>query len=67
MATVNTALRVAIVESGILQGDIAERIAIHSTALSAIVRGRRKATPVQQAKLAKLLKRKVADLFPVSA
>lgn len=60
----NMALKIAIVESQLSQVDIAEAAEIHESRLSQIVNGRRKPNPAEQKTLARLLKRKAADLFP---
>lgn len=60
----NLALKVAIVKSGMLQVDIAEAIDMHDTKLSFIVNGRREPTDAERKAIARVLKRKVAELFP---
>jgi transcriptional regulator with XRE-family HTH domain len=63
----NIALKVAIVESGLSQVDIAEAIDMHDTKLSFIVNGRREPSDAEQKAIARVLKRKVSELFEASA
>jgi len=60
----NIALKIAIVESGLSQVDIAEAAGIHETKMSSIVNGRRVPSDTEQKAIARLLKRKATDLFP---
>jgi len=63
----NLALKVAIVESGQTQVAVSEAVGMDNTRLSTIIHGRRAATEAEQKALAKVLKRKRADLFPTAA
>lgn len=73
----NVALKIAIVESGLSQADVAARIEMHDTKLSMIVNGRRDASEVEQQEIVRVLnaarhKRKLpalrpAQLFPQQA
>jgi ribosome-binding protein aMBF1 (putative translation factor) len=77
MATKNLALKIAIVESGLSQVDLAEAIDMHDTKLSFIVNGRRKPTDVEQKAILRVVnrrlvakgyrERKPAELFPPEA
>jgi len=60
----NIALKIAIVKSGLSQVDIAEAIDMHDTKLSFIVNGRREASDAERKAIARVLKRRVAELFP---
>jgi len=60
----NLALKIAIIESGRSQVDIAKEVGLHDTKLSFIVNGHREASPAERKALARVLKRKQADLFP---
>ena len=60
----NLALKIAIIESGLSQVDVAEAIDVHDTHLSRIVNGRREASESERKALARVLKRKAAELFP---
>ncbi len=62
----NLALKIAIIESGLSQVDIAEAVDLHESRLSQIVNGRRDPTEAEQKALARLLKRKATLLFPQS-
>ena len=66
MAKKNLALKIAIVESGKFQADIAEAADLDGTLLSHFVNGRREPNETQRKILARVLKRNVADLFPVA-
>jgi len=60
----NLALKIAIVESGLSQVDIAEAADLHESRLSQIINGRRQARDAEQKALARVLKRKPTQLFP---
>lgn len=60
----NIALKIAIVESGLSQVDIADAADIHESKLSYIVNGRRQPSDAERKALARVLKRKATDLFP---
>jgi transcriptional regulator with XRE-family HTH domain len=64
MATKNLALKIAIMESGLSQVDVAEAIDMHDTKLSMIVNGRREPSDAEIKAIARVLKRKAGDLFP---
>lgn len=57
-----TPLRFAIVQSGRTQRDIAEEVGLHESRLSLIVNGLH-ADDATQAKIAKALRRDIAELF----
>lgn len=73
----NIALKIAIVESGLSQADVAGAIEMHDTKLSMIVNGRRAASDVEQDDILRVLntartKRRLpqvrrAQLFPPRA
>jgi transcriptional regulator with XRE-family HTH domain len=62
----NLALKIAIIESGLSQVDIAKAAELHESRLSQIVNGRREPTDAEQKVLARVLRRKAALLFPQS-
>jgi hypothetical protein len=62
----NTALKVALLESGRPAYAIAAAAGISETRLSRLVRGRVRPTPAEGKVLARELGRQVADLFPAS-
>ena len=64
MPTKNLALKIAILESGLSQVDVAEAADLHESRLSQLVNGRRKPNDVERKVLARVLKRKPAQLFP---
>lgn len=64
MAKKNIALKIAIVESGLSQIDIAEAANLHQSKLSYFVNGRRRPSEAERKAIARVLKRKPADLFP---
>lgn len=57
-------LKIALLESGKPQGEIATLARIHETRLSAIVRGRVTPTESERLRLAGVLSRPVDQLFP---
>lgn len=67
MATKNLALRIAIIESGLTQADVAEAVDMHDTKLSMIVNGRREPSDAERKAIARILKRKASELFPDEA
>lgn len=62
----NIALKIAIIESGLSQVEIAEAIDMHDTKLSFIVNGHREPSEAERKALARILKRKASHLFPES-
>jgi transcriptional regulator with XRE-family HTH domain len=66
MAIKNLALKIAILESGKSQVDVAEAADIHETKMSNIVNGRREPSDAERRAIARILKRKPGDLFPSS-
>lgn len=60
----NLALKTAILASGKLQKQIAREAAIDETTLSHIVRGRLAATTAERRRLARVLAKSEAELFP---
>lgn len=64
MATMNAVLKLAILESGKTQMDIAAEVGVHFTKLSMIVRGHRQPSATEQRRIARVLRRPVHDLFP---
>jgi transcriptional regulator with XRE-family HTH domain len=67
MAMKNLALKIAIVESGRSQADVAADIGMHDTKLSMIVNGRREPSDAERKAIARVLKRKPSQLFPDEA
>lgn len=63
MPTKNIALKIAIIESGLLQVDVAEKADMHETQLSNIVNGRREPNDAEMKAIARVLKRKPSALF----
>ena len=61
----NTALKLAVVASGVPQHVIARRSGLGETVLSRIVQGRRDARHEERRSIAKALGRPVAELFDV--
>lgn len=59
----NLALKIAIVESGLSQVDIAEAANLHESKLSYFVNGRRRPSAAEQKAIARVLKRRVDQLF----
>jgi len=66
-ATLNIPLKLAIFESRKKQKRIAKLAKISETELSHIVRGRRPGSPAQRERIAAVLGKSVAELFPSSA
>ena len=64
MPTKNLALKIAIVESGMSQFDVAEAAKLHDSYLSMLVNGRRQPSDAVRKAIARVLKRKVGELFP---
>ena len=62
--TNNPALKLAIFTSGKRQMEIARRADIHPTILSRIVNGRLPPTDEQRAALARVLRKRIDELFP---
>jgi len=63
----NLALKIAILESGLSQVDVAEAVDLHESRLSQIINGRREPSDAEMKAIARLLKRKPAQLFPSEA
>lgn len=63
----NLALKIAIVESGLSQTEIAKIAGIHESRLSYLVNGHRDATEAEQKTLARILKRKPTQLFALAS
>jgi len=63
----NLALKIAILESGLSQLEVAKAADIHESRLSHIINGHREANDAEQKVLARVLKRKPAVLFPEAA
>ncbi len=59
----NTALKLAIIHAGITQRTLAFRAEISEGTVSSIIRGHLDATPDHRRKLAKALRKPVAELF----
>jgi transcriptional regulator with XRE-family HTH domain len=59
----NLALKIAIIESGLTQIEVAKAADMQESRLSHIINGHREASDVEQKALARVLKRKVAHLF----
>lgn len=64
---VNTTLKVAFIETGRKQIEVAADIAMDVTKLSKIVNGHLDPTPEEAKAIAKALRRSVAHLFPTVA
>jgi len=62
----NLALKIAILQSGLSQVEVAKAIDMHDTKLSFIVNGHREPSDAERKALARILKRKVAQIFPAS-
>ena len=60
----NTALKIAFIESGKKQIDVAAAIGMDNTKLSQIIHGRRDASDDDRRALAKALRRPISQLFP---
>ena len=63
----NTVLKVAVIESGKEQGEIAALAKIHPTRLSQIVRNRVTPTESEMLRIAGVLQRPVSELFSSEA
>jgi transcriptional regulator with XRE-family HTH domain len=61
------ALKVAILATGRTQQDVAREALIRPQALSHVIYGRRAAFADEQRRLAHVLRRTVAELFPIEA
>jgi transcriptional regulator with XRE-family HTH domain len=61
---INIPLKIAIMESGKSQSDIAQTIGMYEPKLSRIVRGYAHPTEAEMRALAKVLRRPVQQLFP---
>lgn len=60
----NTALKVAFVETGKKQIVVASQLGIHDSRLSKIINGHIEPTDTEKRALSKALRRPVGDLFP---
>lgn len=60
----NLSLKIAIVKSGLSQLAIAKAADMHESRLSHLVNGHREASDAERKALARILKRKAAELFP---
>lgn len=60
----NLALKIAILESGLSQIEVAKAADMHESELSYLVNGHREPTDAQRKVLARILKRKPGKLFP---
>jgi transcriptional regulator with XRE-family HTH domain len=60
----NMSLKIAIVESGLTQLEIAKAADMHESRLSHIVNGHREPNDAERKAIARILKRKPAQLFP---
>ena len=60
----NTALRIAVVQSGKEQREIAALARMHETRLSSIIRGRLKPYEGERLRISGVLQRPVGELFP---
>jgi transcriptional regulator with XRE-family HTH domain len=60
----NLALKIAIVESGLSQIEVAKAVDLHESRLSHIINGHREPSEAERKALARVLKRKPAQLFP---
>ena len=56
-------LKVAIIEAGLTQREVAKRIGMHDTKLSAIINEYRLPSEDEQRAIAKVLRKPVGDLF----
>lgn len=65
--THNHNLRIAIVHTGVKQYRIADLAKINESRFSKIVNGRIEATPEEQKRIARALKKPVSELFGVTA
>lgn len=63
----NKALKIAIIEADTTQAEVAKRAGLQRPKLSNIIHEYDAPTPEQKKAIAKILKRKVEDLFPVEA
>jgi transcriptional regulator with XRE-family HTH domain len=63
----NMALKIAILESGLTQLEIAKAADLHESRLSQIVNEHREASDAERKALARVLKRKATQLFPAAA
>ena len=63
----NLALKMAILESGLTQIEVAKAAAMHESRLSHIINGHREANKTERESLARVLKRTIARLFPKAA
>jgi len=63
----NLALKIAILESGLSQLEVAKAADIHESRLSHLVNGHKEPSDAEQRALGRVLKRKPAQLFPQAA
>jgi transcriptional regulator with XRE-family HTH domain len=57
-------LKVAILVSGKRHQDVADKAGINSTKFSHILSGRRQPTKAEKAAIARVLRKRIADVFP---
>jgi transcriptional regulator with XRE-family HTH domain len=67
VAPYNTALKVAIIDSGKTQRQVARRARIDETRFSRIITGQVAPFPIERERLAKILKKTELELFPAPA
>ena len=60
----NKALRIAIIERGLKQTDVARRIGVDDARMSGFVHGRHEPTDRQKKRIARLLRKSVPEIFP---
>jgi len=60
----NKALRIAIINRGLKQYEVAKRIGVDEARMSGFVHARLEPTPRQKRQLARILKTTAAELFP---
>lgn len=59
----NFRLKIAILEAGLTQRELARRVGLHESLVSLIARGRYNPDPLQEARIATALGRDVSELF----
>lgn len=62
----NLPLKIAILESGLSQLEVAKAADMHESRMSHLVNGHREPSDAERKALARILKRKVSDLFPLA-
>lgn len=63
----NMALKIAIIESGLSQIEVAKAADLHESKMSQIVNGHREPSDAERKALAKILKRKPAELWALAS